>query len=456
LTVSAASTATSATSATSATTAANLSGTPALPNGTTATTQSQADGSTKLATTAYVDTGLAARQANLSLLAGTYTDGKMCTYTSSGTLLNCNTTIPTTFPGFGTTGSTAAVGNDSRITGAQPSLTLLKGTYVDGDICTYAASGTLLNCNTAAGGSQVAANLASSGATGVSGILPIANGGVNASSAAAGRVPNSTSTTAAGWTATPTLGIVGTTGGSLTLAGAASGSATINTSPTGLLGLPSATTFAGAPVLTGLTGYVYANGASQVGAASTIPLGSIVSTAGTLAPLYLANNTSGLLTLQPADGAITSYTLKLPSAQPSSGNTSMSCTAANPAVCTWVAPSGSNGLSGMTSGQLPVAASASTVTSSLAYATAATASTIVERDSSNNINATTFTGALSGNATSATSATTAGITYGTLTLSGIVTATGSVATKMSCEPQTANEIMYYTTSAGSRSQWYVG
>jgi hypothetical protein len=36
-------------------TAANLSGTPALPNGTTATTQSASDNSTKLATTAYVD-----------------------------------------------------------------------------------------------------------------------------------------------------------------------------------------------------------------------------------------------------------------------------------------------------------------------------------------------------------------------------------------------------------------
>lgn len=48
-------------------TAANISGTPALPNGTTATTQTQGDGSTKLATTAYVDTGLSGKQA-----AGTY------------------------------------------------------------------------------------------------------------------------------------------------------------------------------------------------------------------------------------------------------------------------------------------------------------------------------------------------------------------------------------------------
>lgn len=47
-------------------TAANLSGTPTVPNGTAATTQSQADASTKLATTAYVDTGLGTKQATVT------------------------------------------------------------------------------------------------------------------------------------------------------------------------------------------------------------------------------------------------------------------------------------------------------------------------------------------------------------------------------------------------------
>lgn len=64
-------------------TAANLSGTPALPNGTTATTQAQFDNSTKLATTAYVDTAFASFDAKpqvayastSALPANTYNNG---------------------------------------------------------------------------------------------------------------------------------------------------------------------------------------------------------------------------------------------------------------------------------------------------------------------------------------------------------------------------------------------
>jgi hypothetical protein len=51
-----------------ATTAANLSGTPALPNGTTATTQAANDNSSKLATTQYVNSAVGASGAGVSSL----------------------------------------------------------------------------------------------------------------------------------------------------------------------------------------------------------------------------------------------------------------------------------------------------------------------------------------------------------------------------------------------------
>ncbi len=66
-------------------TATNLTGTPALPNGTTATTQSQADGTAKLATDSYVDTGLATKQNTLALpLSPTNGGTGQDTHTSTG------------------------------------------------------------------------------------------------------------------------------------------------------------------------------------------------------------------------------------------------------------------------------------------------------------------------------------------------------------------------------------
>ena len=64
-------------------TAANLSGTPALPNGTTATTQSANDNSTKLATTAYVD-GKASGSSLWTLMPGTPTRASNTTFTVTG------------------------------------------------------------------------------------------------------------------------------------------------------------------------------------------------------------------------------------------------------------------------------------------------------------------------------------------------------------------------------------
>jgi hypothetical protein len=45
--------------------------------------------------------------------------------------------------------------------------------------------------------------------------------------------------------------------------------------------------------------------------------------------------------------------------------------------------------------------------------------------------------------------TSATITYTTVTLSAVITESGTATIKTSCEPQTASEIMYYTTPAGS-------
>ena len=40
---------------------------------------------------------------------------------------------------------------DYHTVGAQANLSLTEGTYVDGDYCTYTASGTVLNCNSTIG-----------------------------------------------------------------------------------------------------------------------------------------------------------------------------------------------------------------------------------------------------------------------------------------------------------------
>ena len=50
-------------------------------------------------------------------------------------------------------------------------------------------------------------------------------------------------------------------------------------------------------------------------------------------------NTATSVCIQ-APTAVTSYVMTLPGAQPTSGNTYLSCTAANPSVCSWVAGSG--------------------------------------------------------------------------------------------------------------------
>jgi len=91
------------------------SGSPVSPNiaafssSTAITAATSANIQTAIGASVYDAYGAAAaRQANLSLLAGTYADGDLCTYTASGTLLNCNTAANTLAVASAGTATTAA------------------------------------------------------------------------------------------------------------------------------------------------------------------------------------------------------------------------------------------------------------------------------------------------------------------------------------------------------------
>lgn len=158
------------------------------------------------------------KQVGLSLLKGIYTDGGWCTYAATGTLLNCSASTP------------------------QPALSLLKGTYVDGDLCGYTAAGTLLNCN----------------------IAPSGGGTVTSFSATATVAPFFT-TSVANATTTPALSItVSTQAANCLFAGPTTGSAAIPTCrglvaadiPAGVVALPSMATQAADTVVMNASGSI--------------------------------------------------------------------------------------------------------------------------------------------------------------------------------------------------------
>ena len=110
----------------------------------------------------------------------------------------------------GGTGLTA--GSASKVLGgATPSYVTITSSYVDNSI---ALTGTDINTS-----NQVTATHLAAG-------LPIAQGGVVATSAAVGQIPNTSSSSVAAWTFTPTLGASGTLG-SLAMGNATSGTVTL-------------------------------------------------------------------------------------------------------------------------------------------------------------------------------------------------------------------------------------
>jgi hypothetical protein len=182
----------------------------------------------------------AARQANLSLLPGTYANGDLCTYTASGTLLNCNT-APYSLP------STVVQTNQAN-------------SYTAGDKQTFKASATTAG---------------------------LAFGGVTAdpSSPVAGDVDFRTD-----------LGSLGIYLGSAWNRFAYNGA---NSDITSLSGLTTPLTTAQGGTGAGvLTGYRYANGSGADTAATNIPVASVTGAAGTgIANTFTKNQSMTGLTL---------------------------------------------------------------------------------------------------------------------------------------------------------------
>ncbi len=129
------------------------------------------------------------------------------------------------------TGVYGALGNSGTVTSVSftggiisvatatttPALTVA-GT--SGGLVYFSSASTWASSGAMASGQFVLGGGAGSAPTTSFSVVPIANGGTNASSAAAGTVPNATSSSAASWTAAVILGVDNTTAGTLQLANA--------------------------------------------------------------------------------------------------------------------------------------------------------------------------------------------------------------------------------------------
>lgn len=157
-------------------TAANLSGTPALPNGTTATTQTAGDNTTKIATDAFVLANAGGTPGFGALTSGTNTVAAMLVGTGASLGATGSGTITaTSVPASGLTGSTLASGVTAS------SLTSL-GTITTGvwnaSIIGAQYGGTGLNSSASTGCPSVSAGTWSIGGcgitgTGTTGFIPI-------------------------------------------------------------------------------------------------------------------------------------------------------------------------------------------------------------------------------------------------------------------------------------------
>jgi hypothetical protein len=338
----------------------------ALPNGITATTQSANDNSTKVATTAYVDSGLSGKAAsNASATVNgqtctlgstcnveTATAGQMAVSGGSGAALTgwADFTISSHTGTLGASGildlSAASVTAGLKIPSAAGAIPTADG-FIATNTTTHAhvwgSNGTTLVGAVAATGTNTATTCTNQVITAVSGTaIPTCNsvsnamlsnssitiagtsvalGGSTSSLPSPGAIGGTTPSTGAFTTLTGTssitLGTNGGTGGSVVLNGSTSGSATISTSSTGVLALPSGATATNMALTTPTLGVASATTVNKVtitapatGSTLTVADGKTLTATNTMDVAKTAGTSGGIpyydtTTSQSSSGALT-------------------------------------------------------------------------------------------------------------------------------------------------------
>lgn len=258
----------------------------------------------------------------LAILAGTATANQV--------LLSGSSTTPAwstaTYPATAAAGTMLAAGTANVISATATPTLGIAGSQLGSLTFAGNTSGSVLVRPQATAGSPTLTFPNASGTFAISASAPLALSATTGALTVTGAQGQVLAGVTPAFTATPTLGVAGSTVGSLSFENATSGSTTLRP-VTGALGavvvsIPSATgTMAvsvSAPLLlnatTGALSIAGVAGQVLAGATPAFTATPTLGASGTLGSLTFGNATSGLLTLQPVTGALGTVTVSIPAA----------------------------------------------------------------------------------------------------------------------------------------------